>query len=307
VIEFRHVDFSIDGNPILRDVSFTVARGQTTVILGPSGSGKSTILRLLLGLYRPDAGSIFVDGVDVTGIGAARWREIRSRMGMVFQQGALFDSMTVGENVGYALLEANGDDEVEVEPAVRHYLELVGLDPYLIDRMPDQLSGGMRQRVMIAMALACRPALLIADEPTTALDVTIQAQILFEAQKLCAETGTAMIWITHDLTVVAGLADNIAVMYAGKIVEQGSVDQILDDPLHPYTHGLIGSVPGRNRRGKRLEQIPGMTPSLMNLPPGCAFRQRCLHASDACRQPPPLAAKNNGRKVRCFHPVRDLA
>src|SRR5687767_419357 len=167
---------------------------------------------------------------------------------------------------------------------------------------PHQFSGGMRQRVAIAIAMLNRPRLIIADEPTTALDVTIQAQILYEAQKLCRESGTALIWITHDLSVVAGLADRICVMYAGRIVEQGSVDAVLDAPLHPYTHGLIGSVPSRNRRGSPLAQIPGMTPALLNLPPGCAFRNRCPRAAAACTEMPPLEPRN-GRLVRCFYPL----
>ena len=140
---------------------------------------------------------------------------------------------------------------------------------------PHQLSGGMRQRVAIAIAFLNKPDLIIADEPTTALDVTIQAQIIHEAQTLCRKTGTALIWITHDLAVVAGLADHICVMYAGRIVEEGKADDIIDRPLHPYTIGLIGSVPSHNKRGQRLYQIPGMTPSLLNLPVGCAFRTRC--------------------------------
>jgi peptide/nickel transport system ATP-binding protein len=167
---------------------------------------------------------------------------------------------------------------------------------------PHQFSGGMRQRVAIAIALLNEPDLIIADEPTTALDVTIQAQILFEAQKLCRDTGTAMIWITHDLTVVAGLADRICVMYAGRDVEHGTVDEVLDTPLHPYTHGLIGSVPSRNRRGRPLEQIPGMTPSMLDLPPGCAFRARCPRAAGECMQEPPVAAHGAGRTARCFYP-----
>jgi peptide/nickel transport system ATP-binding protein len=167
---------------------------------------------------------------------------------------------------------------------------------------PHQFSGGMRQRVAIAIALLNKPKLIIADEPTTALDVTIQAQILYEAQKLCRESGTALIWITHDLSVVAGLADRICVMYAGRIVEQGTVDEVLDAPLHPYTHGLIGSVPSRNRRGTPLAQIPGMTPALVNLPPGCAFRARCSRAREDCLQTPELQHRN-GRLVRCFHPL----
>ena len=170
---------------------------------------------------------------------------------------------------------------------------------------PHQFSGGMRQRVAIAIALLNEPDLIIADEPTTALDVTIQAQILYEAQKLCRETGTALIWITHDLTVVAGLADRICVMYAGRDVEQGDVDAVLDHPLHPYTYGLIGSVPSRNRRGRPLHQIPGMTPSLLNLPAGCAFRVRCNRASDRCQQEPPVIEHGPGRRARCFHPYNE--
>jgi peptide/nickel transport system ATP-binding protein len=160
----------------------------------------------------------------------------------------------------------------------------------------------MRQRVAIAIALLHRPELIIADEPTTALDVTIQGQILFEVQKLCRESGTSLIWITHDLSVIAGLADEICVMYAGRIVEKGTVDEVLDHPLHPYTRGLIGSVPSRNVRGRPLAQIPGMTPSLLNLPPGCAFRARCPRASEACLVEPGITTPLPGREVRCFHP-----
>src|ERR1700735_1241704 len=147
---------------------------------------------------------------------------------------------------------------------------------------PHQFSGGMRQRAAIAIALLHNPDVLIADEPTTALDVTIQAQILSEVQKLATTYGTGLIWITHDLSVIAGLADDIAVMSAGRIVETGDADAVLDRPLHPYTHGLIGSVPSRNRRGAKLRQIPGMTPGLLSLPEGCAFRTRCSRADAAC-------------------------
>jgi peptide/nickel transport system ATP-binding protein len=167
---------------------------------------------------------------------------------------------------------------------------------------PHQFSGGMRQRVSIAIALLHKPDLIIADEPTTALDVTIQGQILYEIQKLCRETSTALIWITHDLSLVAGLADQVCVMYAGKIVESGDVDPVLDEPLHPYTRGLIGSVPGHSRRGEPLSQIPGMTPSLLNLPDGCAFYPRCPRARRACLETPEMTSPLNGRQVRCFHP-----
>lgn len=166
---------------------------------------------------------------------------------------------------------------------------------------PHQFSGGMRQRVAIAIALLNKPDLIIADEPTTALDVTIQGQILHEVQRLCRESGTALIWITHDLAVVAGLADRICVMYAGRIVESGTVGEVLDQPLHPYTHGLIGSVPSHNRRGKRLNQIPGMTPSLLHLPQGCAFRTRCPRADDTCSVNPELSELLPGRVLLCHH------
>ena len=190
----------------------------------------------------------------------------------------------------------------------RDALAMVGI-PSPEERLsayPHQFSGGMRQRVAIAIALLHNPDLLIADEPTTALDVTIQAQILAEVQRLAVEHGTALIWITHDLSVIAGLADRIAVMYAGRIVESGEAAAILDRPLHPYTHGLIGSVPSRNKRGEKLRQIPGTTPSLMSLPAGCAFRLRCAHADAACEKEP-VAIQTQGRDLRCFHPMEQAA
>ena len=195
----------------------------------------------------------------------------------------------------------------EARQRARDTLGMVGI-PSPDERLkayPHQFSGGMRQRVAIAIALLHEPQLIIADEPTTALDVTIQGQILAEVQKLCATTGTSMIWITHDLSVVAGLADDIAVMYAGRIVEKGAVGDVLDQPLHPYTHGLIGSVPSRNKRGEALRQIPGMTPSLLNLPPGCAFRARCPRAAEACMAEPPMAEILPGREARCIRPHLD--
>jgi peptide/nickel transport system ATP-binding protein len=170
---------------------------------------------------------------------------------------------------------------------------------------PHQLSGGMRQRVAIAIALLNRPDLIIADEPTTALDVTIQAQILHEVRALCRDSGTALMWITHDLAVLAGLADRIAVMYAGRIVEAGPVEEVLTHPLHPYTRGLIASVPSRNRRGARLAQIAGMAPRITELPRGCAFRPRCERAREDCGAGEiPRSFPAPGRELRCIHPLQ---
>jgi peptide/nickel transport system ATP-binding protein len=292
-------------------VSFEVQPGEVLGLVGESGCGKTVTGFSILGLVDPPGrivgGRIIFDGTDLLQLGEARMRQIRgARIAMVFQD----PMMTLNPvlRIDTQMVEAvRAHQHVDASAALRiarDALERVGI-PSPDSRLrsyPHQFSGGMRQRVAIAIALLNRPKLIIADEPTTALDVTIQAQILYEAQKLCRESGTALIWITHDLSVVAGLADRICVMYAGRIVEQGSVDEVLDAPLHPYTHGLIGSVPSRNRRGAPLAQIPGMTPALVNLPPGCAFRSRCPRAQARCTEQPELQARN-GRLVRCFYPL----
>ncbi|HEV3011510.1 MAG TPA: ABC transporter ATP-binding protein, partial [Burkholderiales bacterium] len=236
-------------------------------------------------------------------------RRVRgARVAMVFQDPmmTLNPVLRIDTQMVEAVRAHPNIDRKKALPHAREALERVGI-PSAESRLrsyPHQFSGGMRQRVAIAIALLNQPKLIIADEPTTALDVTIQAQILYEAQKLCRESGTALIWITHDLSVVAGLADRICVMYAGRIVEQGSVDEVLDAPLHPYTHGLIGSVPSRNRRGTPLAQIPGMIPALINLPPGCSFRNRCPRAAPKCSSEPMLEPMGaSGRLVRCFYPM----
>jgi peptide/nickel transport system ATP-binding protein len=173
-----------------------------------------------------------------------------------------------------------------------------------LDAYPHQFSGGMRQRVAIAIALLNSPDVIVADEPTTALDVTIQGQILYEMQRLTRDTGTAVIWITHDLSVIAGLADRVCVMYAGRIVEDGAVGDVLARPRHPSTRGLIDSVPSNNVRGQRLRQIPGMTPSLLDLPPGCPFRERCPNAAPDCVVAPPTRPFGApGQSIRCHHPL----
>ena len=208
-----------------------------------------------------------------------------------------------------AILAHEPVPEAEARRRARDALGQVGISSpdERLKAYPHQFSGGMRQRVVIATALLHEPDLIIADEATTALDVTIQGQILSEVQKLCRGRSTALIWITHDLSVIAGLADEICVMYAGKIAERGTVEDVLDNPLHPYTVGLMSSVPSRNATGQPLKQISGTTPSLLNLPSGCAFRTRCTRADSACLQPPPMEEHRPGQSARCFHPYLSAA
>jgi len=292
-------------------VSFEVQPGRVLGLVGESGSGKSVTGFSIMGLVDPPgrivAGGILLNGRDLRALSATEWQAIRGdRIAMIFQD----PMMTLNPvlRIDTQMIEAvRAHNRVSAEAArerSRDALVRVGIasPDERLAAYPHQFSGGMRQRVAIAIALMNRPDLLIADEPTTALDVTIQGQILAEVQKLCRESGTSLIWITHDLSVIAGLADEVCVMYAGKIVERGTVDEVLDAPLHPYTRGLLDSVPSRNRRGVPLRQIPGMTPSLLRLPPGCAFRERCNRATATCLSEPPLY-ELGGRQVRCFHPI----
>jgi peptide/nickel transport system ATP-binding protein len=292
-------------------VSFEVNKGEVLGLVGESGSGKSVSGFSIIGLVDPPgrvvSGSIKYQGRELVGLPDEQMRAIRgANIAMVFQDPMMtLNPVLRIDTQMVEAMQAHADiSRAAALDRCRETLVKVGIasPDERLQSYPHQFSGGMRQRVAIAIALLNEPELIIADEPTTALDVTIQAQILYEAQKLCRDTGTAMIWITHDLTVVAGLADRICVMYAGRDVEQGTVDEVLDSPLHPYTHGLIGSVPSRNRRGSRLEQIPGMTPSLLNLPPGCAFSTRCARASERCAAQPPVERPSPGRSLRCFHP-----
>ena len=293
------------------DVSFTVPRGKILGLVGESGSGKSVTGFSIIGLVDPPGrivdGQILFQGRDLTKLPEEEMRDLRgNRIAMIFQDPmmTLNPVLRIDTQMIETVLAHQKVSREEARQRARDALGMVGI-PSPEERLhsyPHQFSGGMRQRVAIAIALLHRPDLIIADEPTTALDVTIQGQILAEVQKLCAERGTSLIWITHDLSVVAGLADDIAVMYAGKVVEEGPVAEVLDTPLHPYTVGLIGSVPSRNRRGEALRQIPGMTPSLLGLPPGCAFRSRCPRAEPRCAEPPPMQEWRPRRFARCIHP-----
>ena len=298
-------------------VSFDVHRGEVLGLVGESGSGKSVTGLAILGLIDPPGrvtgGSIRLDGEELVGKPEEDLRRLRGRkIAMIFQ-----DPMTTLNpvlRIDTQIVEAIRAHESVSDKAARdraaRALTQVGIPSpeERLDAYPHQFSGGMRQRVAIAIALLHRPAVLVADEPTTALDVTIQAQILAEVQQLAEETGTAMLWITHDLSVIAGLADRIAVMYGGRIVETGGVAGVLEDPLHPYTAGLIGSVPSRNKRGVPLAQIPGMAPSLAQLPPGCPFAPRCPRATAICRAVmPENVGYGDERATRCHHPLTGLA
>jgi peptide/nickel transport system ATP-binding protein len=298
------------------DVSFTVARGKVLGLVGESGSGKSVTGFSIIGLVDPPGriagGSILFQGRDLAKLSEEEMRDLRgNRIAMIFQDPmmTLNPVLRIDTQMIETVQAHRKVSSEEARQRARDTLGMVGI-PSPDERLkayPHQFSGGMRQRVAIAIALLHEPELIIADEPTTALDVTIQGQILAEVQKLAQTTGTSLIWITHDLSVVAGLADDIAVMYAGRIVEKGTVAEVLDRPLHPYTAGLIGSVPSRNKRGEPLRQIPGMTPSLLNLPPGCAFRTRCPRAADACVAEPGIREVLPGREVRCFLPLTSAA
>jgi len=300
----------------VEDVSFSVEPGKILGLVGESGSGKSMTGYSIMGLIDPPgrvvAGRILLGGKDLRALAPEAMRKVRgNRVAMIFQDPmmTLNPVLRVDTQMIEAIQAHAGVSRAAARERARDALARVGI-PSPQERLaayPHQFSGGMRQRVAIAIALLNQPDLIIADEPTTALDVTIQGQILFEMQKLARESGTALIWITHDLSVIAGLADDICVMYAGRIVEQGSVDEVLDAPLHPYTHGLIDSVPSRSRRGEPLRQIPGMTPSLLDLAPGCAFRERCTRADSACAADPASSSPVSGRQVRCFHPLTQSA
>jgi peptide/nickel transport system ATP-binding protein len=292
-------------------VSFQVARGEIMGLVGESGSGKSVTGFSILGLVdnpgRVVGGRITFNGEDLLQKSDEEMRRIRgSRIAMIFQDPmmTLNPVLRIDTQMVEAVLAHRDMPKEEARIIARDALGQVGI-PSPDERLkayPHQFSGGMRQRVAIATALLNKPDLIIADEPTTALDVTIQGQILYEVKNLCRDTGTALIWITHDLAVIAGLADHVSVMYAGRVVEDGPVDGVLDRPLHPYSVGLLESVPSRNNRGERLRQIPGMTPSMLNLPAGCAFKQRCPRAGDDCDALPAVSEPLPGRQVRCVRP-----
>ncbi|MBW1722223.1 MAG: ABC transporter ATP-binding protein [Deltaproteobacteria bacterium] len=297
------------------DVSFYLNNGEVLGLVGESGCGKSVTAQSILKLI-PDPpgkivhGKILFDGRDIVGLGMEQMREIRgNRISMIFQEPmtSLNPVYTIGDQISEMFIHHKGLSRRESWERSIDMLRKVQIPApeRRVHEYPHQLSGGMRQRVMVAMALACDPEILIADEPTTALDVTIQAQILDLMIHLKESSGTSIIMITHDLGVIAEIAERVAVMYAGKIVEEGSTLAIFDEPKHPYTRGLLKSIPKlgeRSVRGRvRLKEIPGVVPSLLDLPSGCPFYPRCPEAFDTCKEQfPGLVDLGENHRVRCF-------
>ena len=291
-------------------VSYDIAPGRTLGVVGESGGGKSmtalAILRLVPEQGSITAGRVALDGVELTGLAEAGMEAVRGdRIAMIFQEPmtSLNPVVTIGEQIAEVYLIHRKATRKESLGEATELLAKVRIPDPAARAMdyPHQMSGGMRQRAMIAMALACRPALLIADEPTTALDVTIQAQILELMLEIQDEMGMAIQFISHNLGVISEVADEVAVMYAGRIVERAGTDAIFDQPLHPYTKGLIETVPVIGRRVRRLPAIPGVVPDLMRLPSGCRFSDRCALADQACREAEPeLIDWGGGHFAACF-------
>jgi peptide/nickel transport system ATP-binding protein len=317
VLELRDLSVTLrtDRGPLrpVDGVSFSVAPGRTLAVVGESGCGKSVTALSIMGLLPQGAqlgGSIRFDGRELTTLDAEDWRGKRGRdMAMIFQEPmtSLNPAFTAGEQVAEALRLHQG-----LSPAAAMALAVEMLTQVRIPdaarrarQYPHQLSGGMRQRVMIAMALACRPRLLIADEPTTALDVTVQAQILALIDELKAETGTAVVLITHDLGVVADHADDVVVMYAGRVVEQAPAATLFARPEHPYTIGLLGAAPSLEGGAERLASIEGTVPDLRAPPAGCRFAPRCPFAIARCETQPPLAPVGEAHRAACWRTPLD--
>jgi oligopeptide/dipeptide ABC transporter ATP-binding protein len=301
---------------VVDNISFNINKGEVLGIVGESGCGKSITSLSIMGLVpQPngfvESGEIFFDGTDLLKLKGSEIEKLRGNdMAMIFQEPmtALNPVLKIGDQIGEPLAIHMGLKGNENRLKCIELLNMVGLPraDEIIDEYPHQLSGGMKQRVMIAMALSCNPKLLIADEPTTALDVTIQAQILDLMLKLNQDMGSSLMFITHDLGVIAEIADQVAVMYLGKIVEQASVDSIFNNTMHPYTIGLLNSRPDILSQGEELRCIPGMVPLLSNKPKGCAFSTRCDKCMPVCREKmPELLDMGENHKVRCWLHVKE--
>jgi len=290
------VTYSSDGSVVhaVNDVSFYLEKGKTLGLVGETGAGKTTIAKTILRIlpeYQAEVkgGEIFLEGKDLLQLSEKEMLNIRgSHIAMVFQDPmtALNPVMTIGKQIEEAIMLHERTQKKQAEEKAEVMLEMVGISKERFHEYPHQFSGGMKQRVVIAMALACNPVLLLADEPTTALDVTIQAQVLEMIGRLQKEHGTSMILITHDLGVVAETCDTIAIIYAGEVVELGTKEDIFDHHVHPYTNGLFGAIPDINEKQDRLKPVPGLPPDPSQLPSGCHFHPRCAFATEACSQEP---------------------
>jgi oligopeptide/dipeptide ABC transporter ATP-binding protein len=313
LLSVRHLttEFHSPGAPIARaveDVSFDVFPGQTVGLVGESGCGKTTtlmsILRLLPASGRITSGKVLFKDVDLLSLTEHQMRRYRwKEMAIIFQgaMSALNPVMKIGDQIREAMTLHDMMDGAQAEARVGELLEMVGIPRTRQNQYPHEYSGGMRQRAMIAMALACAPDLLFADEPTTALDVMIQAQILALLKKIQKTLGLSIVLVTHDLGVVAEMCDSVVVMYGGKVAESGKADQIYNDPRHPYTRRLLASFPDLSRPVEQLAFIPGMPPSLTDLPTGCRFHPRCLEIIDGCeRVTPSLVEVTRGHKAACL-------
>jgi len=300
----------------LNQVSFDLRAGEVLGLLGESGSGKSVTLRTLLKLHPPRttriSGQIRVDGQDVMALQGRALENYRGGVAsMVFQEpGLAFDPVyTIGQQITEAIRAHEAISETSARAQALQMLERVQIPQARrrYDAYPHELSGGMRQRAMIALALACKPKLLLADEPTTALDATVQIQILLLLRELQRETGMAAIFVTHDIGAAVEVADRIAVMYAGRIVEENSVAAMVHAPRHPYSSGLLASTVSSENRGRPLTAIPGAPPNLAALPAGCSFAPRCTQASARCSLETPPVIDLHTTRLACWHPLRPLA
>ncbi len=310
-IKDLEVSYRADGKKVcaVNGVSLQLKKGETLGLVGETGAGKTTIAKAILRILpQPqgsvNAGEIYVDGEDVLKLPESQMRKIRGKkISMIFQDPmtSLNPVRTVGDQIGEAIHLHEKLSKAEVEKRAVEMLEQVGIPGSRYSDYPHQFSGGMKQRVVIAMALACHPELLLADEPTTALDVTIQAQVLDMMNHLKEEYGTSVIMITHDLGVIAEMCQQVAVVYAGEIIEYGTVDDIFDHPTHPYTVGLFGSLIDLDEDVDRLSPVPGLMPDPTDLPKGCKFAPRCPHCTEACRNQNPAEVEiSSGHMVKCL-------
>ncbi len=314
VLEFADLSVSFPGRPartrVLESVGFPIAPGEIVGLVGESGSGKSVTalagMRLLPPVARIDGGSVRLDGRDLSALSERDMLRVRgAEIAMIFQEPmtSLNPLFRAGFQIGETLEAHLGLSRKDARTRAIELMRAVGIPaPEIrVDDYPHQLSGGMRQRVMIAMAMACRPKVLIADEPTTALDVTIQAQILQLMRRLRDDSGMGILLITHDLGVVAGMADRVVVMYAGMVMEEAPVRSLYAAPRHPYSRLLLKAIPRVREKAARLNQIAGTTPPATRFPAGCRFNPRCPDAVERCRvETPPLETSADGRKVRCW-------